>query len=358
MNIFHEDLDHILEHTKTLWENRRGEKIFLTGGTGFFGKWLLESFAWANDQLKLDAQMGVLSRDPDSFKNRYPHIAEASGVAFHQGDVRNFDFPQEQFDFIIHAATDASVQLNADNPLLMVDTIVEGTRRVLVFARHCGAKRLLFISSGAVYGKQPPDLSHIPEDYPGAPDPTQPDSAYAEAKRLAELLCCIYQKQYDLEITIARCFAFVGPYLNLNIHYAVGNFIRDGLNGGPIKVNGDGTSYRSYFYAADLAIWLWTILFRGASGEAYNVGSEDAITIRDLAYEVSAAFSHSPKVVIAKSPVPGQLAERYVPSVKKARESLGLDSWINLKEALNRTIKCKIAMADSIKIVITELTLL
>ena len=197
----------------------------------------------------------------------------------------------------------------------------------------------MLISSGAVYGKQPPELSHIPEDYSGAPDPTQPASAYGEAKRLAELLCAIYQKEYGLETTIARCFAFVGPYLNLNIHYAIGNFIQDGLTGSPISVSGDGTPYRSYLYAADLAIWLWTILFRGAPGEAYNVGSDDAITIRDLAYEVAASFPNSPEVVIAKNPTPGKPPERYVPSVRKSRESLGLNSWIKLDEALHRTIK-------------------
>jgi len=339
MNILHEDLDHILEHTKTLWEDLREKRVFVTGGTGFFGKWLLESFIWANEQLDLNAQMHVLSRNPDSFKARYPHFADASCITFHQGDVRDFAFPQERFDFIIHAATDASAQLNAENSLLMVDTIVEGTRRTLEFARHCGAKRFLLISSGAVYGKQPSDLSHLSEDYSGAPDPVQPASAYGEAKRLAELLCSIYQKEYDLKITIARCFAFVGPYLPINIHYAIGNFIRDGLNGDSIQVNGDGMPYRSYLYAADLAIWLWTILFNGTPGEAYNVGSEDAITIKDLAYEVATAFPNSPKVVIAKSPAFGGPAERYVPSVRKARESLGLDSWIKLDEALRRTIK-------------------
>lgn len=338
-NPLSQDLDHILEHTKALWEDLRERKVFITGGTGFFGKWLLESFVWANDQLKLDAQMLVLSRNPESFKAMYPHLAEASCIRFHQGDVRNFEFPRERFDFIIHAATDASAQLNIENPLLMVDTIVDGTRRTLEFARHCGTKRTLLISSGAVYGKQPPDLSHVPEDYSGAPDSLQPASAYGEVKRLAELLCSIYQKEYNIEITIARCFAFVGPYLNLNIHYAVGNFIRDGLAGSPISVSGDGTPYRSYLYIADLAIWLWTILFRGVSGEAYNIGSEDAISIRDLAYEVAESFPNSPKVVIAKSPVPGKPVERYVPSVKKARENLGLDSRINLEEALHRTIK-------------------
>lgn len=334
-----QDLDHILKHTKALWEPLRGKKVFVTGGTGFFGKWLLESFIWANDHLKLDAQMLVLSRDPDSFKARYPHLAEALGDRFHQGDVRNFDFPQEQFDFIIHAATDFSAQLNVENPLLVVDTVIEGTRRALEFARHCGAKRFLLISSGAVYGKQPSDLSHVPEDYSGAPDSTRPGSSYGEAKRAAELLCSIYQKHYDLGVTIARCFAFVGPYLNLNIHYAVGNFIRDGLAGGPIYLSGDGTQYRSYLYSADLTIWLWTLLFRGEPGEAYNVGSGVAVSIRDLAYQVSAAFSHSPKVVVMRSPLAGMPPERYVPSIKKAKEGLGLDSWIKLDEALHRTIK-------------------
>ena len=333
------DLDHIFQRTKPLWENLREGKIFLTGGTGFFGKWLLESFLWANDQFKLGSQMLVLSRDPASFKPRHLHLAEVPGIRFHGGDVRDFEFPRKKVDFVIHAATDGSAQLNPENPLLMVETIIEGTRRVLEFARHCGTKRFLLISSGAVYGKQPPDISHIPEDYHGAPDPTQPGSAYGEAKRLAELLCSIYQKQYGLRITIARGFAFVGPYSPLDINYAVGNFVRDGLAGGPIYVSGDGTPFRSYLYAADLAIWLWTILFRGTPGEAYNVGSEDAITIRDLADEVSASFPNSLKVVIAKSPVPGKPVERYVPSVKKAREKLKLDSWIKLGEALHRTIE-------------------
>ena len=335
-----DDLDHILTHTEGLWEDLRGKCLFITGGTGFFGCWLLESFAWANDNFGLNASALVLTRDYDRFQKNAPHLADNPAIQFHIGDVRNFDFPEGEFSYIIHAAaTSASATFHGEDPLVKFDTIVEGTRHTLDFAAQCHAKKFLLTSSGAVYGKQPSDMTHVSENYSGAPDPADPNSAWGEAKRAAEFLCAYYSRKHGIETKIARCFSFVGPYLPLDIHYAIGNFIRDGLNVGSIQVNGDGMPYRSYLYAADLAIWLWTILFRGAPGEAYNVGSEDAITIRGLAYEVSAVSPNSPKVVIAKSSLVGQPAERYVPSVKKAMENLELNSWIKLKEALLRTIK-------------------
>lgn len=333
-----EDLNHILCYTEPLFCELHGKKIFLTGGTGFFGKWLLESFIWANNRLKLNAQMHVLSRNPRAFATKYPHLADAEGIVFHQGDVRTFDFPEERIDFVVHAATDASAQLNQENPLLMMDTIIEGTRRMLEFSRTCGARRFLLTSSGAVYGKQPSDMTHVPEDYPGAPDPIQPASAYGEGKRLAELLCSIHQKKYGTEVVIARCFAFVGPYLPLDRHYAIGNFVKDTLVGRSILISGDGTPYRSYMYAGDLAIWLWTLLFRGESGEAYNVGSEEAISIYQLAQNVQRIAGGNRDVRVCQIPVKGIAPARYIPSTKKAQIELGLGLDISLDEGIRRTI--------------------
>ena len=205
------------------------------------------------------------------------NLAGRTDLQFWRGDVRNFTFPDEPCTHLIHAGTTSGAPVP---PREMFDTVVEGTRRVLDFAAERGTHRLLFVSSGAVYGPQPPGLTHVPEHHSGGPDPLDPGAVYAESKRAAELLCVLAGQEHGIEIAIARCFAFVGPGLPLDAHFAVGNFIRDALAGGPLRVGGDGTPFRSYLYAADLAIWLWTILLRGAPGRAYNVGSGEAMSTR------------------------------------------------------------------------------
>jgi nucleoside-diphosphate-sugar epimerase len=330
------DLNHILHHTHNIWDELRGARIFITGGTGFFGKWLLESLLWANDKLDLDCRVTVLTRHPDLFKSNAPHLSGHQAVSVLNGDVRTFNFPSGTFTHIIHAATDASAKLNAENPLLMLDTIIEGTRHTLDLAKLCGVKKILLTSSGAVYGKQPPDMTHIPEDYNGAPDPLDPNSAYGEGKRLAEHLCALYADS-NLEIKIARCFAFVGPYLPLDIHFAIGNFIRDAMNGSPITIKGDGTPYRSYLYAADLATWLWTILLQGASLKPYNVGSRNSISIAELAATVAGEFQNEIRVVIQGIPDPKMPASRYVPDTQRAEKELGLQETFSLQDGITRT---------------------
>lgn len=337
-NLLSTDLHHILDHTCDLWEDLRGARIFITGGTGFFGCWLLESFIFANQQLDLKASSSVLTRKPDSVKQKLPHLMLNPAITLIEGNVQNFEFPKGEYSHIIHAATDASAKLNNENPLLMLNTIVEGTRHTLGFAVQCKVEKFLLVSSGAVYGKQPGDMTHISEDYPGAPDSLDPKSAYGIGKRTAEQLCVLYEKQYGVSSTIARCFAFVGPYLPLDIHFAIGNFIRDAMNGGPIIIKGDGTPYRSYLYAADLAIWLWTILLRGMSGRVYNVGSDEDVTITETAQMVARSVSLEINVDVQGSANPFKPVERYVPNVQRAKSELNLQVRIGLKDAVQRTL--------------------
>lgn len=332
-----EDLAHVLTHTRELWAEARGRSFFITGGTGFFGMWLLESFTHINDALGLGMRAVVLTRDPSAFAIKAPHLGGRADLQFIQGDVRSFGFPVGRFDYVIHAATEASAKLNEEAPHEMLDAIIGGTRRVLDFAAQCSVQKLLLTSSGAVYGKQPCEITHIPEDYSGAPDPLLPGSAYGEGKRVSEHMCAVHARRHGYEVKIARCFAFVGPHLPLDTHFAIGNFIRDALRGQPIHIGGDGTPMRSYLYASDLAVWLWTLLFKGASARAYNVGSAEDLSIKQLADAVSAALGGVSSVAVAQSPDASRPVSRYVPAVTRAQSEFGLKITVPLSDAVRRT---------------------
>lgn len=328
------DMAHVLQFARQDLEKLRAASLFVTGGTGFFGKWLVSTFLHANRELQLGASMTLLTRDPEKFRAECPDQAADPALVLHPGDVRTFAFPEHKFSHVILGASGPD-----KGPLDQFGTIVDGTRHTLDFAARCDAQRVLFLSSGAVYGPQPADITHISETYFGAPDPLQPGSTYGEAKRAAEHLCCTFSVAHDFESVIARCFAFSGPHLPLDANFAIGNFMGDVLTSRPISIQGDGTPYRSYLYAADLAVWLWALLLRGASGRAYNVGSDEDVTIADLAHAVAEQSGNATEVRIAKIAVPGAPESRYVPSIHRAHRELGLAPHIRLRDGIRRTFK-------------------
>jgi len=335
-----QDLDSVLGHVDHLWSDLRGQALFFTGGSGFVGSWLLESLLHADKALALGVRATVLTRSIARMAAKLPHLANDPRVEMIEGDVRHWagEGRHRDFRYLIHGAADASAALNREAPLVMIDTIVAGTRRALEYARDSGIKRVLMLSSGGVYGNVPLSIPNVPEDYAGAPDPLDSYYAYAEAKRMAELLCAVYAKQYGMEIPVARLFAFVGPRLPLDAHFAAGNFIRDAMQGGEIVIEGDGTAVRSYLYAADLAAWLWTVLLRGESGRAYNVGSDEAVSIRQLADITAGVFPGGKSVTVSGRINASNPISRYVPDIGRARADLGLGVWTPLREALSRTV--------------------
>lgn len=328
-----DDIAHILSNAEDDLRELAGSRLFITGGTGFIGTWLLETLAAANSCLGTRISVVVLSRNPEKFASRSPHLAENRNLSLTAGDVREFLPPPGHFDFIIHAATAASAAFNQAAPREMFSTIVAGTARVLEFAEQTGAQHL-YLSSGAVYGQQPADIDRMSESYAGAPNVMDPASAYAEGKRSAELLCATTP---GIASKIARCFAFIGPHLPLNAHFAAGNFIRDALHHRTIVVQGDGRPLRSYLYAADLVIWLFAILVRGTALRPYNVGSDYAVSIADLAKRVAHQAPVSVPVKIMSSPT-SDLSPRYVPDTQRATRELGLRQQIDLDAAIARTL--------------------
>jgi dTDP-glucose 4,6-dehydratase len=328
-----EDLAHIFLHTQELWEELRGQSVFITGGTGFFGIWLLESFAHANDRLGLDMRAVVLTRNPSAFARKAPHLAKRADLTFVPGDMRSFAFPTGKFSHVIHAASDTSIPVAGADPEPIREAIFEGTRRVLDFATQTGAKKFLLTSSGAVYGPQSSDLTHIPEEHA-----LWPATPYGVGKQVSEELCLGRAREAGFECKVARCFAFVGPHLPLDSHFAIGNFIRDARRGGPIRVAGDGTPTRSYLYAADLAVWLWTLLFAAPAGRVYNVGSDDDRSIAAHARLVEEVAGLKTPVQIARAADHARPVSRYVPSVRRARQELGLQVRVPEAEGIRRTL--------------------
>jgi dTDP-glucose 4,6-dehydratase len=205
---------------------------------------------------------------------------------------------------------------------------------MLDFAVKNGVRRFLFTSSGAIYGTQPSALQKISEVYNGAPDPLLHNNTYGIAKRQAEHLCTLYGQHYGVETITARCFAFVGPDLPLRAHFAIGNFISDALTGEALIVNGDGTPIRSYLDQRDLANWLFAMLRNGRPGEAYNVGSDQAISIYELAQTVSRLLAPGKQVRLMGKPQNDSLRSRYIPCTDKASKELGLQVSVSLEQAI------------------------
>lgn len=314
-----------------------GKSLFVTGGTGFFGLWLLSVLSVLNAQ-RVAVRVCVLSRDPNRFFSRHPQFRDQPWLELVVGNVRDFIIPRRKFELLLHAATETSMEAHND-PSKMFDDILLGTRRVLQLARTCGVQRVLLISSGAVYGSQPVTLTHQPDDSHAACNPWLPSSAYGEAKRVMELMGAILQQDTGIECLSARCFAFCGPGLPLDGHFAIGNFIRDAIYGKKIIVQGDGLPMRSYLYGADLAVWLLYLLVNGRSGKSYNVGSDEAISIKDLAFRVRDLLAPRMTVEVLQKDDSGKSPRNYyVPNIKRAR-ALGCRPWTSLDHSVILTAK-------------------
>lgn len=317
------------------WSRMHGRRIFVSGGTGFVGKWLVATLLQAADRFDLDCTVRLLTRDPRRFAAEAPHLASDRRIKLLQGDVRDFDAPSERFDVVVHAATDV---MTSSAPLDTFDTCVRGTRRILDFAVGAGATDFLLVSSGAVYGRQPSGQSKIPEDHAGGPDPLDAGAAYAQGKCSAEWLSAAYAQSSGLQVRVARLFAFVGPYLPLGGPLAIGNFLADLLARRPIAVKGDGRTVRSYMHAAEMAGWIWAILLGGRLGQAYNVGSEEAVTIGELAARIGALGGLPVDLAPVRAEAAGNPPHRYIPDTGKMAEELGLTTRMSLDQSLERTL--------------------
>ena len=313
--------------------------VVLTGASGFVGKWLALSFLHARRELNGYGLIVLTCRNTKPLRQVLEDAGFTEGYELLESDVRSF--PEEVIQngsLLIHAATPASAALNDSNPLEMFDIIMAGQRRLLDLCSKKRSVRFLFLSSGAVYGSLPMDLVGVPETWLGAPDVTNPSNAYHEAKRAAELLGFTYGSRKGIDFVSARLFAFLAPFLPLDEHFAAGNFIRDAIDGTAIVIKSGGGSVRSYQYATDLCINLWTLLAKGKSGEAYNVGSDVEVKIKDLANAIVARVNPRIPIDVQGIDTPENVS-RYVPSISKIVRLSGRSNQMSLDQSVDRIVK-------------------
>lgn len=331
------DLSEIMVGSERDLCSLKNASLYITGGTGYIGCWILEALCCADKRYSLGLKITVLSRNPKRFGQLFPHLAQHSAMNFICGDVRSFKYPDGDFTHVIHAATDV---IAPSSPIDTLSVTVDGTRRVLEFCKTKRIKDVLLLSSGAVYGKIPNHIERVSEDHCGAPSTASLNSAYGIGKIVTEWLGCAYSNTEEMSCKSARVFAQIGPYLPLDRQFAAGNFIWNVLKEQPFLIKGDGTAIRSYMYGSDLVVWLLAILIRGKACRAYNVGSDHAISIRDLAAAIATiANIQHPTFEILGRPNPDLPIDCYVPDITRAKEELGLKVTIPLEAAIARTIE-------------------
>jgi dTDP-glucose 4,6-dehydratase len=321
-------------------EALQGGVVLMTGGTGFMGTWVAEATAFLNDHYRLGIRLLLLSPRASQFAVRAPHLATRKDIQLIEQNVLNIVELPEEVNWIIHAAGDPDGRSHATDPVGTLRTLVRGTDALLQAAsRLNNLRKVLHVSSGLVYGSQPRDMPGIAENFVGGLDCAMLGHAYAEGKRVSETICAAFRSQMRLPIVTVRPFAFLGPYQLLDRPWAANNFIRDSLLGGPVRIQGDGQSVRSYMYPADMAWWLLTILARGSVGSVYNVGSPNGISLADLAEKIAAMFSQPIKIVTRTLGLHAAAATRLVPDVAWAEESLGLTIKTDLDTAVRQALQ-------------------
>lgn len=306
-------------------------KLFITGGTGFFGKAILKHYKQKN--LYNDFQITLLTRNKSNFLISNPQIASFGEIKIVEGDIlKPESLPSCDFEYIIHAATDSTI--GPELPVLdRSKQIVEGTKNILEWSIRSNVKRFLYVSSGGVYGKiENPVL----ESQNSTPDISNIDNTYSISKLFSEHLCFLYGKTHNIDFSIIRCFSFIGEDLPLNKHFAIGNFILNVTDDDIIEIKGDGSPVRSYMDQRDLANWIFSILKNGSNGQIYNVGSDEEISILDLAKLINNLSKRKNQIIIKGKVVEGQSYGRnyYVPNIDKAKSLLGLRLNFTLKESI------------------------
>ena len=265
------------------WEKLSGSNILVTGATGLVGGCLVEALMM---NPKRDYHVYASGRNEKRAMSRFEGFCHDVSFHFVRYDVSEPFESDINFDYIIHAASNASPNFFVQKPVEIIKSNIDGVANLMEYGLRHGMKRLLFVSSGEVYGEG--DGRVFTEDYSGYVDCTKPRSCYPSAKRAAETLCVSYAVEYDVDVVIARPCHVYGPNFTEQDNRVYAQFIRNALKGEDIVMKSTGEQFRAWCYVVDCVSALLYILLKGECGEAYNIADvESNISIRELAETIA-----------------------------------------------------------------------
>lgn len=314
-------------------EKLRNSEILITGGTGFVGTWLTEMIIYLNENFNFNVTMYLLSRNAVP-KNNY---SKFNYIHYIRSDIKNVKELPNTLNYVLHAAGSPDSREHVSNSIKTIDTFYKGTQNILDLAsRLPNLVKLIHFSSNKIYGS---NYSTIPIDESKITiDGYNNQDIYAESKRITETLCKAYMSELYLPIIITRPFAFIGPFQTLDKPWAVNNFIRDSMLGGPIRILGNELTTKSYMYGSDLAYYILNILSQGKVGEIYNLGSSYPTTLFELANKIKNIINSEIEIKIKSSKDHYNKTSFDVPQTSKLEQELNIKPSFQIDEALKRTI--------------------
>jgi len=341
IDIVKQDVLNIFEMHSQLPEPLRNAHIYITGGTGFLGAWLLELIGGLNDQFDFKIKATIAGRSFEKFRLKHPHLVKRKEFTFQSVDVRNLAELPHDTTHIIHAAATSNRDHFASFPTLSFENNIVAALQVFRLANQLSAiQNIVLVSSSQVYGRQPNDVQTIKEDsFGGVLSSFDTNSVYAESKRACESAAASFLTEMKLPICVARPFSFVGPYQSLDLPWAITNFMQEALRGGPINIMSDGSVIRGLMYASDFANWILHITAYAKPRSVYNVGSSEPVDLLSLAKMIRSFFKNEPQIVTSLGNNSSGGGKRMLPDVEKAKKELQLKITVGLETAIQRSME-------------------
>lgn len=337
-----EDLAAIAETADSALRSLSGATVLVAGAAGFLPSYVVDALAFANERSG-GSRCHVVC--VDNFKTGIPqrlaHLEKSADVSFVEHDITK-PLTSITPDYIVHGASIASPTWYRRYPLETVDINVTGTRNLLELGRSAGVRGFVYLSSSEIYGDPPPDRIPTKEDYWGHVSSLGPRACYDESKRLAETLCMIYFHSFGVPVKIVRPFNVYGPRLRLDDGRIMPDMISDVLAHRPITLYSDGRATRSFCYVRDEAAGILQVLAANISGEVFNVGNDEEVSIRQLAETVDEISQNRCGVRLEKSPDPDYVTDnpqRRCPDLEKMKRLIGWTPTVSLREGIERTVR-------------------